>query len=418
MALTVNNLEGNEIADDFVRKAAPKGRWGYTWDVFKASALKLLLLNIFVLITFIPGIAVIIFREWYVSAVLGTAYQFNTSIIHVPVGDIQGLSQALILRVDVLFYSLLIVAGFIAALGISGATYCIRKLLMTNGQFSIKNFFHGIKVGYFNTLLPLIIFMIFFYATKIAGDWKDYEIAISGNAAGAITAYVFAIIATVLVGLYCGWLFSVGNSYRVKFTQLFKNAFVMLIGTPLQTVFMAGFSLIPIWFFLMGGFMRMLSYFVFVFIGFSFIILCWMSFSQWAFDLYVTPNYKAAQEDANSKKTPKQLAEEKAEADRQAARELLAAGRSELASKPVLPIEGNSNVARTALTFRRGDIALADENRAKLHESIDNYEKEHINDPVYVEYNKMFQDREKALQDEPKKGKKKKKISSDNLLNK
>ena len=39
-----------------------------------------------------------------------------------------------------------------------------------------------------------------------------------------------------------------------------------------------------------------------------------------------------------------------------------------------------------------------------------------MNDPVYVEYNKMFQDREKALQDDTKKGKKKKKISSDNLL--
>ena len=416
MAINVTNLEGNEIADDFVRKATPQGRWGYTWDVFKSSFLKLLLLNIFVLITFAPGIAIIIFREWYVTGVLGTAYQFNTSITAIPVGDVTGLTEALILRVDILFYSLLILAGFIASIGISGATYCIRKLLMTHGQFSIKNFFHGIKVGYFNTLLPIIIFLGFFYAAKISGDWKNYEIAIGGNAGGAITAYVFAIIATVLVGIYCGWLFSVGNSYRVKFTQLFKNAFVMLIGTPLQTILMAGFSLIPVWFFLMGGFMQMLSYFVFVIIGFSFIILCWMSFSQWAFDLYITPNYKAAQEDANSKKTPKQLAEEKAEADKQAARELLAAGRSELASKPVLPIEGNSNVARTAVTFRRSDIALADENRAKLHENIENYEKEHMNDPVYVEYNKMFQDREKALQDEPKKGKKKKKISSDNLL--
>ena len=416
MALNVNTLEGNEIADDFVRKPASTGRWSYTWDVFKSSALKLVLLNIFVLITFLPGIAVIIFREWYVTAVLGTAYQFNSSITAIPVGDVTGLTESLILRVDILFYSILILAGFIASLGISGATYCIRKLLMTHGQFSIKNFFHGIKVGYFNTLLPVTIFMIFFYVTKIVGDWKDVEFAIGGNAAGSMTAYVFAIIANVLVGIYCGWLFAVGTSYRVKFTQLFRNAFVMLIGTPMQTVIMAGFSLIPVWFFLIGGFMRVISYIAFVFIGFSFIILCWMSFAQWGFDLYITPNYKAAQEDANSKKTPKQLQEEKAEADRQAARELLAAGRSELASKPVLPIEGKCNVARTAVTFRRDDIALADENRAKLKENILNYEKEHMNDPVYVEYNKMFQDREKALQDEPKKGKKKKKISSDNLL--
>lgn len=416
MALNVNSLEGNEINDDFVRKATPTGRWGYTWSVFKSSFLKLLLLNIFVLITFAPGIVLIIFRDIYVTGVLGGSYQFNTSIIHVPVGDITGLNEMLVLSADLRFYSLLIVAGFIASIGISGATYCVRKVLMTNGQLDIKNFFHGIKVGYFNTLLPVTLFMIFFFGTKIVGDWKNVEFAVGGNEAGAMTAYVFAVIANVLVGIYCAWLYAVGTGYRVKFTQLFKNSFVMLIGTPLQTVIMAGFSLIPVWLFLIGGFMRTLSYIFFIFIGFIFVILCWISFSQWAFDLYITPNLKAAQADANSKKTPQQLQAEKEAADRQAARELLAAGKSELASKPVMPIEGHSGVARTAVTFRRGDIASADENRAKLKENIENYEKAHMNDPVYVEYNKMFRDREKALQEEPKKGKKKKKISSDNLL--
>ena len=416
MALNVNSLQGREIYDDFVRKSTPTGRWGYTWSVFKASFLKLLLLNLIVLVTFAPGILLIIFRDIYVTGVLGGAYQFNTSIIHVPVGNVTGLTEMLVLSADLRFYSLLIVAGFIASIGIAGATYCIRKLLTTNGEFSFKNFFHGIKVGYFTTLLPVTLFLVFFFATKIVGDWMDVEYAVGGNKAGSTTAYVFAIIANVLVGLYCAWLYAVGNSYRVNFAQLFKNSFVMLIGTPIQTIIMAGFALIPVWFYLFDGFLRTLSYVFFIFIGFIFIILSWISFSQWAFDLYITPNLKAAQEDANSKKTPQQLQAEKEAAERQAARELLAAGKSELASKPVLPIEGQSGVARTAVTFRREDIATADANRAKLRENIANYENAHRNDPVYVEYNKMFQDREKALQDEPKKGKKKKKISSDNLL--
>ena len=416
MALNVNSLQGQEINDDFVRKSTPTGRWGYTWSVFKSSFLKLLLLNLVVLVTFVPGIVLIIFRNIYVTGVLGGAYQFNTSIIHVPVGNITGLTEMLVLSADLRFYSLLIVAGFIASVGIAGATYCIRKLLITNGEFSVKNFFHGIKVGYFNTLLPVTLFLVFFFAAKIVGDWMEVEYAIGGNKAGSMTAYVFAIIANVLVGIYCAWLYAVGNSYRVKFTQLFKNSFVMLIGTPLQTIIMAGFALIPVWFYLFDGFLRTLSYIFFVFMGFVFIILSWISFSQWAFDLYITPNLKAAQEDANSKKTPGQLKAEKEAADRQAAMELLAAGKSELACKPVMPIEGQSGVARTAVTFRREDIVSANENREKLKENIANYEKAHQNDPVYVEYNKMFQDREKALQDEPKKGKKKKKISSDNLL--
>jgi hypothetical protein len=38
-----------------------------------------------------------------------------------------------------------------------------------------------------------------------------------------------------------------------------------------------------------------------------------------------------------------------------------------------------------------------------------------MSDPVYVEYNKLFADREKALKVDDKKGRKKK-VSSDNLL--
>lgn len=416
MALKVSNLEGKEITDDFVRKAAPSGRWGYTWGVFKASFLKLILINIFVLITFAPGIAVIIFRNAYLSGFLGPMQPFNTSILHVPVGSVVGLNEVLVFSTDVRFYSLLIAAGFIASLGISGATYCIRKALLTNGGFTVKNFFHGIKVGYFQTLLPVTIFMLFLYMTKIVGDWKNIEYAMGGNTAGAMTAYVFSIIATVLIGIYCGWLFAVGTNYRVKFTQLFRNAFIMMIGTPIQTIFMAGFSLIPVWFFVIGGFMRTISYFMFVLIGFSFILICWLSFTQWGFDLFITPNLEAAKADADAKKSPKQLQQEKAEAEKQAARELLAAGKSELASKPVLPIEAKTEIARTSVTFNRADIATANANRAKLRENISAYEEEHRNDPVYVEYNKMFQEREKVLQDEPKKGKKKKKISADNLL--
>ena len=41
----------------------------------------------------------------------------------------------------------------------------------------------------------------------------------------------------------------------------------------------------------------------------------------------------------------------------------------------------------------------------------------HKHDPVYAEYNKLFAEREKALASPvDKKGKKKKKISADNLL--
>ena len=53
--------------------------------------------------------------------------------------------------------------------------------------------------------------------------------------------------------------------------------------------------------------------------------------------------------------------------------------------------------------------------RQKLESDVADYENKHKNDPVYAEYSKLFADREKALQPQGKKGKKKK-VSSANLL--
>ncbi|MDE7330613.1 MAG: hypothetical protein K2N30_06000, partial [Clostridia bacterium] len=323
----------------------------------------------------------------------------------------------LTLSADLLFYGLLILAGFIASIGISGAAYSIRRLINTHGEFSIKSFFHGIKVCYFNTVLPVTIALLFIFSSLIVGDWMRVEIATGGNSAGAITAYVFIIIATVLACVYSAWLFAVGTSYRVSFTQLFKNSFVLMIGTPLQTVFMSGFSLIPVWLVLIGGFVQVIGFIVFILIGFSFIIICWTGFTQWAFDAYVNPNLKAQKEQAEAQKSPEQLKAEKEEDGKRRARELLAAGRSELIARPIMPISAETSFTSLGKTFTRGDISAVNAGREKIRDDVAAYEAQHLNAPEYLEYNKLFAEREKALQTETdKKGKKKKKISSDNLL--
>jgi hypothetical protein len=421
MALSVNNLEGNEIADDYTRKAADGGRWAATWEILKSNFGKLVLINIFVLITFLPGVAVMIVRNMWVNA-LGLEYPFNSNTgVGYPVyPQMQGLTESIYLSADILFYSILIVCGFIASIGIAGGAYSIKKLLNTQGEFTVKGFFHGVKVGYLNTVIPVTVFMLFFFATVLVGDWVDLIKATGGKTAGPITAYVFIIIATVLVGIYCAWMIAVGISYRLKFTQIIKNSFVLIIGTPLQTIFFAAFSLISVWvtwICLATGitFLFALALILFILLGFSLTLLIWMSFTQWVFDLYVTPNMKAAKEDADSKKTPKQLAEEKEDEDKRIARELLAAGRSELIARPILPIEDSSAPATLGKTYTRADIARVDADREKLKKDVADYEKKHMSDPVYVEYNRLFAEREKALKVDDKKGKKKK-VSSENLL--
>lgn len=417
----VATLEGNELADDYVRTHVPKGRWADTWNVFKSNFVRMVIINVFTLLFFVPGIVVVYFRTVYIAQ-MGMSYPFssNALFIYPLTPSMQSVPQGIVLTADLLFYSLLIVAGFIASIGVSGACYSIKKLINTHGEFSLKGYFHGIKVCYLNVVFPVTVFMFFIFSSFCISDWAALQISKGYSQAGPITAQVFIIMATVIVGIAAMWVLAVGVSYKVKFKYLIKNSFVLLFGTILQTLFMVGFSLLPVWILLLGealAFFKIIGYAVFLFFGFSFIILCWLAYTQWVFDMYITPAVKTEEEARKAKLTPKQLAAEKEEEEKSVARELLAAGRSELVGRPMRPIDGGTEVKEVGVAYGRADIVRVAEDRQKIRGEVDEYYEEHKKDTRYVEYEKLFAEREKALTTEGKKGEKKK-LSRNNLLTK
>ncbi len=417
----VATLEGNELADDYVRTHVPKGRWADTWNVFKSNFVRMVIINVFTLLFFVPGIVVVYFRTVYIAQ-MGMSYPFSSNALftYPLTPSMQSVPQGIVLTADLLFYSLLIVAGFIASIGVSGACYSIKKLINTHGEFSLKGYFHGIKVCYLNVVFPVTVFMFFIFSSFCIFDWAALQISKGYSQAGPITAQVFIIMATVIVGIAAMWVLAVGVSYKVKFKYLIKNSFVLLFGTILQTLFMAGFSLLPVWILLLGealAFFKIIGYAIFLFFGFSFIILCWLAYTQWVFDMYITPAVKTEEEARKAKLTPKQLAAEKEEEEKSVARELLAAGRSELVGRPMRPIDGGTEVKEVGVAYGRADIVRVAEDRQKIRGEVDAYYEEHKKDTRYVEYEKLFAEREKALTTEGKKGKKKK-LSRNNLLTK
>ena len=411
----VKALEGNEIGD-YARTVLPKGRWGDTWTVFKTNFSKIIINNLFTLLFFVPLAVIVYLRELYVSSISNT-YPFSSNIG--PVGlpatpNVSGLAESLHMSADMMFYSLAIAASLIAAIGVAGACYSMKKLMNTHGEFTIKGYFQGVKKCYLNVVFPVALFMIVFFATVMVSDWKDLTIATGGSSAWPIAATVLMIIFCVLIGILCMWFIAVGVSYKVGPWQTVKNSCILLIGSVIQTIFILGLAFIPVWLLLLGGLWQVIALLLLVVFGFSYVFLVWMSFTQWVFDMYITPNLEAQKERERAKKTEKELAQEKEEEEKAIAREILAAGKSELVGRPILPIE-DENVPALRKSFSRSDIAGVAEGREALEGRITAYEDAHKNDQRYVEYNKMFADREKALQDDGKK-KKKKKISADNLL--
>lgn len=414
-------LEGNELTDNYVRTHIPQGRWGDTWDLFKSNFVKFVIINVFVLFWCVPSIILFYFRGNIISQ-LGAWFPFSSNplFLYPLTPPMQGTPERIVLLADLIFYSILIVGGLIAAIGVSGACYSIKKLINTHGQFTFKDLFRGIKVCYFNVLLPTVLFLLFLFASVSISDWAAWQIALGAGKGGPITAKVFIIIATVIIGVIAMWLLAVGVSYKVKFVPLIKNSIVLLIGSIIQTLFMVGFSLIPVWILLIGvavTFVKILGYIIFIFFGFSFILLCWLSFTQWVFDMYITPVVKKEEEVRKANRTPQQIAAEKEEEEKAAARALLAAGRSELVGRPMRPIEGGTVVKEVGVAYGRADISRVSGDRRQIEGEVDAYYEEHKNDTRYVEYEKMFAERERALNtDGDGKKKKKKKISKNNLL--
>ncbi|MGN0804892.1 MAG: hypothetical protein ACI4MS_05880 [Candidatus Coproplasma sp.] len=417
----VSSLEGNELEEGYVRTHVPKtGRWGDTWELFKSNFVSFVIINVLTLLFFVPGIAILYFRSAYITQ-MGLLYplSFNALGVGPFTPSTQGVGESIVLSADLLFMSLLVVAGFIASVGVAGACYSVKKMINTHGQFRLKDYFRGIKVCYLNVVFPVTIFMVFLFGSFCVSDWSALTIAEGASKGGPITAQVFMIIATVMVGIIAMWVLAVGVSYKVKFKYLMKNSFVLLIGTIVQSLFMVGFTLLPVWVLMLGKavpLFQILGYIFFIFIGFSFMALCWMAYTQWVFDMFITPAVKSQEEARKASLTPKQLAMEQEEDEKAQARELLAAGKSELVGRPVRPIEGGSQICEVGVAYGRADIAKSEEQRGKIKGEIDEYYNEHRKETKYVEYEKMFAEREKALKaDNGKKGKKKK-VSKNNLL--
>ena len=95
---------------------------------------------------------------------------------------------------------------------------------------------------------------------------------------------------------------------------------------------------------------------------------------------------------------------------------ILAQGKSQLVSRPIKPLDDDLEVYQLPESFSRDDLRRLKESKDAIDEDAKAYEEEHKNDEQYVEYNKQFEELERALEDDDKKKKKLKKAPK--MLNK
>ncbi len=412
-------LEGKERSEEYARSTLPTNRWSLFWDIMKGRFGKLVIVNLLVLLTFLPLIALFVWRYLLVLVQGATGpYGGGLGVLYPMIPDITGTAEMSMLRIDLLIYALLIPAAAIASIGISGGMYIIRNMIWTEGIFVANDFWRGVKRNYFNVLEATLFFSVLLFSVVCTNNLSAlYSVTGQPNHWMLVVAQVIGYILLILSIFVALWMITLGVNYKQTPWQLFRNALIMTIGTLPQTVFFAAIALLPFFLMLLGSFFMMLGVVALIFISFSFFMLVWMDYSQWAFDRFINPtigvktgrglynkNQSTAERDAASDR-----AAEESEAMREYRREILAHGKSKIVSRPIRPIDDGVEIYQLPESFTREDLQRLRESRETMEEGVREYEEEHKTDEQYVSYNEQYDALAAALQGEDGSGKKKKK---------
>ena len=395
-------LEGKERYTENAR-AHEAGRFSLFWAVFKGRFGKMVLINLIMLICSLPVIAIVVYRNLAFAAQesLGP-YGAGLMTGYPVVPDVIGYAERNILFNDYIFFSLLIPASAIAAIGLSGGMSLMRNLIRTEGIYYFSDFGRGIKRCYLSVLEGALIFTLILYLAQVSGNISNLLTATNDEKAGLMLASkIIGYILMSLMLLVCLWIASVGVSYKLGPLARFRCAFVMTFRTFPLTVAFAALAIAPIFLLLFtSGFLLILGIIFYMIFGFSYGMLVWMSFSQWAFDRYFD-GIGASQEEKTAKKAAESVAQEAPKLDYR--RLVVAQGRTILFGRPVKPLDEGADLYELPEEFSREDLAQLAESKAKIADEVQAYEDEHKNEEQYVEFSRQFEERDKALEQNGKK---------------
>lgn len=412
-------LEGKEKSEEYARSTLPTNRWQLFWDIFKGNFGKLVKVNLLTLIFFIPMLAVI---------VIGVLMRTNTGLLYpfgsnVGIGawlepDMRGVSQYLNLQYDFVMYAGVLLSSIIASVGLAGGMYVIRNMVWTEGIFVANDFWRGVKLNFKNALQTALLFCTVLILAVTMIDFAEMSLAIETTKVQEVFLRISegaSVVLIILAMMITLWMIALGVNYQMKFFALVRNAFVLSIGTFPQTIFFGVLALLPVALFFLYQIIAtpliiVIAAIVLVLVGFAYALLVWLDFAQWVFDKYINPKIEGAKVGRGiyNKDGTSTVSADSSAASLEYQRIILSHGRSRLVARPIKPIDDSLQVYELPQSFTREDLKKLRESKQNIEEDTEAYAEEHKNDLRYVEYNRQFDERERALQEAESKGRKKK----------
>ena len=412
-------LEGKERSEEYARSTLPTNRWQLFWDIFKGNFGKIVKINLLMLLFFVPLAVVLIVGILYLDSV-GITYPFgaNLGIGYPAMPALQGVAEWLKLQGDLYMYFGVLLASVVASVGLSGGMYVIRNMVWTEGVFVASDFWKGVKLNFKNALQAALFFCTVLLVALTLVNFSNFLLSSgtseSGQAVMLRISMVMSYVFLALAAMMALWMIALGVNYKMGFLALLRNSFLMAIGTLPQTVFFGALAAIPFILLVLGGsFFAMIAVIMIFLFALAYALLVWLDFAQWVFDKFLNPKIEGAKvgrgiynKDGSSAVTGNDSA-----ASIEYQRMLLSHGRSRLVARPIKPIDDSTSVYELPQSFTREDLKKLRESKEQIAEETEAYAEEHKNDLRYVEYNRQFDERERALQEEDaKKSKGRKKL--------
>ncbi len=375
-------LIGKEKSEGYARASLPSNRWELFWDIFKGRFWKLVIVNLLVLLFFIPLFALLFFRSALVSG-YGASLPFaqGFGVGYQAIDSFAGYSEQVVLNVNLRMYLFMPIALMIAAIGVSGGAYVIRNMVWTEGIFVANDFWRGIKQNIKGMLFIAIAYSVVFYFAALAVTIADYNMAIKNGPAWLLfISKIFSIITLVFYSVMTMHMITMNVTYDLKFRALLKNSFLFTIGLLPQNAFFLLLGALPFLFFTFGSVFVAISFILVLLIAFSLLLLIWTDFCQWAYDKFINDRVPGA-------KKNKGIYEKVKESDSEALKQYrsqVAASRSSLSKRPIKPITDDElKIAELPTSFSRDDILRLNESKQAIYDDYERYVEEHKSDPEF-----------------------------------
>ena len=404
MGLVQRLIVGKEKSEGYARASLPSNRWELFWDILKGRLGKLFVINLLIVLFFIPLAALLGYR-YIVLMNMGAQYPFAQAfgVGYGAPPALNGYAEGILFQVNLITFLLLPIVLMIAAIGIAGGAYVIRNMVWTEGIFVSNDFWRGIRQNIKQMLLIAVFYSLLFYMTTLSNSFCNMMIAQGADKKWLFVAcQVISYVVIVFYSIMTMHMITMSVTYELKFTQLLRNSVFFTVGLMPQNIFFLAICAIPIVIFFIGSYGWIIAILILLTLGLSLILLVWTNFCQWSYDKFVNDKVPGAQKNRGIYEKVK---ESDSGALKKYREQLAIASRSSLNSRPIKPITDDElTVAELPTSFNRADIEKLNASKQAIYEDHLKYVEEHKNDPEFqkteeeMNFEKQQEERQKRIE--------------------